>query len=126
MEDVAAQAAIAPTDTLSTPGVVRVSGANTDASTAMLRTLVGMEDFARTNAHYGRWGSHPTLSHSPCGRMRLYCLLNTTESVLIRNGTHVWIVFSMSSLAADSFLQICKHPSSALFVARISKGMAHV
>ena len=81
-QKVAAQAAIAPTDTLSTPVFVRALGANTDPSRAKLRTLAGMEDFVRTTGYYSRWGSHPTMRHSYCERICLDCVLNTTEERL--------------------------------------------
>ena len=44
--------AVAPKDTLRTPIFARCLGVNTDACRLMLRTLAGMEYFARTNAHF--------------------------------------------------------------------------
>ena len=55
-------------DTLLTPIFARCPGASTDACRVILRTLAGMEDFARTNRHYRRWGTHPTLRYSVCER----------------------------------------------------------
>ena len=44
--------AVGPQDTLRTPIFARCPGVNTDACRVMLRTLAGMEYFARTNAHF--------------------------------------------------------------------------
>ena len=74
--------AVGPQDTLRTPSFGRCPGVNTDACRVMLRTLAGMEDFARTNAHFFRWDTHPTIRHSACERLCLHCLLNSPDQRL--------------------------------------------
>ena len=76
---VARQDPVQQLDTLSTPIFARCPVAGTDACRVMLRTLAGMEDFARANGHYRRWGAHPTLRHSACERLCLHCVLNSPE-----------------------------------------------
>ena len=51
-DSVVGHIAVGPRDTLRTPIFARCPGVNTDACRVMLRTLAGMEDFARTNAHF--------------------------------------------------------------------------
>ena len=50
-----------------------------DAFKALLRTLVGLEDFARSNAHYSRRKSHPCLHNSGWDRACLYCCYHYGE-----------------------------------------------
>ena len=76
---VARQVPVQHLDTLSTPIFAGCPAASTDACRVMLRTLAGMEDFARANGHYRRWGAHPTLRHSACERLCLHCVLSSPE-----------------------------------------------
>ena len=48
-------------DTLLSPIFPELPDVCADAFKALLRTLVGLEDFARSNAHYSRRKSHPCL-----------------------------------------------------------------
>ena len=47
--------------------------APTGSIRVMLRTLAGMEDFARVNSHHARAGTHPGLSEHSFGRKCLSC-----------------------------------------------------
>ena len=48
----------------------------------LLRTLVGLEDFARTNSHCWRRNRHPRLHGSTWDRSCLYCCFHHGEFVL--------------------------------------------
>ena len=56
--------------------------ADTKAVRTLLRTLVGMEDFARTTAHYERRATHPDLADDLFKRSCLYCLARHGINVL--------------------------------------------
>ena len=47
--------------------------APTGSVRVMLRTLAGMEDFARVNSHHARTGTHPGLAEHSFGRNCLTC-----------------------------------------------------
>ena len=55
--------------------------ADTGAVRVLLRTLTGLEDFARTNAHYSRRSVHPNLSNDRLKHSCLYCLICKCEIV---------------------------------------------
>ena len=74
--------AVGPHGTLRAPIFARCLGVNTDACGEKLRTLAGMENFARTNAHFFRWDTHPTLRYSACERLCLHCLLDLPDQRL--------------------------------------------
>ena len=56
--------------------------ADTGAVQVLLRTLTGLEDFARTNAHHSRRKIHPDLSNDQLKHCCLYCLINQSELTL--------------------------------------------
>ena len=56
--------------------------ADTEAVRVMLRTLAGMEDFARVNAHHDRRAVFPDLSLACFKHCCLYCLVNLGQSVV--------------------------------------------
>ena len=56
--------------------------ADTEAVRVMLRTLAGMEDFARVNAHHERRAVFPDLSLVCFKHCCLYCLVNLGQSVV--------------------------------------------
>ena len=60
-------------DTLESPIFLELPKVNTDSFRVLLRTLAGLEDFARTNSHYARRKCHPTLRTSHYSRGCLYC-----------------------------------------------------
>ena len=55
--------------------------ADTGAVRALLRTLAGLEDFARINAHHPRRRVHPDLSNDQLKHSCLYCLTQTSAIV---------------------------------------------
>ena len=56
--------------------------ADTEAVRVMLRTLAGMEDFARVNAHHDRRAVFPELSMDCFKHCCLYCLVHVGVKVL--------------------------------------------
>ena len=66
------QKPVASGDTMSTPIFSELPNVCTDSFRILLRTLAGVEDFARTNTHYSRRTSHPRLHHSTWDRSFLY------------------------------------------------------
>ena len=55
--------------------------ANTGAVRILLRTLSGLEDFARVNAHHPRRGIHPSLANDQLKRSCLYCMTYSSEII---------------------------------------------
>ena len=127
-DSVARQVQVQQLDTLSTPIFARCPGVNTDACRVMLRTLAGMEDFARTNAHFFRLDTYPTIRHSACERFCLHCLLNSPDQRL-DSEWHVFLDCPLTEKACREFvvltkLETCFHGTSsveklALLIARI-------
>ena len=91
--------------------------ADTGAVRTLLRTLAGMEDFARTNAHYPRRTVHPDLSNDQLKHSCLYCLTQT--SVIVEDSEwHAFCECPCSAAARERFrfsknLEIkCSNPCS--------------
>ena len=83
---------VGPQDTLRTPIFARCPGVNTDACRVMLRTLAGMEDFARTNAHFSG-GIRTPRYDTAFVRGSAYIVFSICRTnVWIRNGMHIWTV----------------------------------
>ena len=106
-DSVARQVPVQQLDTLSTPIFARCPVAGTDACRVMLRTLAGMEDFARANGHYRRWGAHPTLRHSACERLCLHCVLNSPEHRL-NSEWHAYMDCPLTEKARREFVLTTK------------------
>ena len=69
-------------DTLESPIFLELPKVNTDSFRVLLRTLAGLEDFARTNSHYARRKCHPTLRTSHYSRGCLYCCFHRSMHCL--------------------------------------------
>ena len=64
-------------DTLESPIFFKFPKVNTDSFRVLLRTLAGLEDFARTTSHYARRKRHLTLRTSHYSRGCLLLLLSS-------------------------------------------------
>jgi hypothetical protein len=63
-------------DTMQSPIFLELPKVSTDSFRTLFRMLVGLEDFARSNAHYTRRKCHPSLQTSIYERGCLYCCLH--------------------------------------------------
>ena len=70
------------TDTISTPIFAELPTVSTESFRILLRTLAGLEDFARTNANCFRRAAHPRLHHSTWDRSCLYCFYHHEQFYL--------------------------------------------
>ena len=64
---------VAESGTVQSPIFPELPKVNTDSFRVLLRTLAGLEDFARTNSHHTRRRCHPTLRTSCYSRGCLHC-----------------------------------------------------
>ena len=69
-------------DTLESPIFLELPKVNTDSFRVLLRTLAGLEDFARTNSHYARRKCHLTLRTSHYSRGCLHCCFHRSMHCL--------------------------------------------
>ena len=70
------------TDTISTPIFAELPTVSTESFRILLRTLAGLEDFARTNANCFRRAAHPRLHHSTWDRSCLHCFYHHEQFYL--------------------------------------------
>ena len=89
--------------------------ADTGAVQALLRTLTGLEDFARTNAHHPRRKIHPNLSNDRLKKCCLYCMTKF-ERICIDSEWHAFcecpgFASARSRFCFNTALQInCSNP----------------
>ena len=81
-EKILQQQPVAASDTLSTPIFPELPNVCTASFRMLLRTLAGVADFARTNAHYRRRATHPRLHNSTWDRSCLYCFYHHQQFYL--------------------------------------------
>ena len=67
---------------LSLPIFSALTQADTGAVRVLLRTLAGMEDFARVTAHWTRRPTHPSLTNDIVKHCCLHCLTDTSTVVM--------------------------------------------
>ena len=67
---------------LSVPILSALPQADTGAVRVLLRTLAGMEDFARVTAHWTRRPTHPSLTNDIVKHCCLHCLTDTSTVVM--------------------------------------------
>ena len=73
---------VAVCDTISSPIFAELPTVSTESFRISLRTLAGLEDFARTNANCFRRSAHPRLHHSTWDRSCLYCFYHHEQFYL--------------------------------------------
>ena len=73
---------VAEIDTLQSSIFPDLPKVSTDSFRVLLRTLAGLEDFARTNSHHTRRKCHTTLRNSCYSRGCLYCCFHQNKHCL--------------------------------------------